>query len=225
MQRQASPSAHPAASRDPAAPSEELSDTVTSPSGIALGAMDESDTERESIGGVPLGELPDQAGSSSARHRRRTVVSPIPSLLAATMDGQRRPGAVKVPGGDLQERLARAKAAFSGGDIGLAFHEAEGAVASAEEGNATASPAFRRELPLLMRIYAGFLGDLDAAPILKVSQEVWEAQVAKADERAVLARINGLRTLRDILRDTELDAFRQLRTAACLLSSGLISWT
>jgi hypothetical protein len=203
-----------------------MTDAITSPSGVALGPMDESaDTEREQLGDA--GSLDDgrAATASSGRHRRPTVVSPIPSLLAATMDGRRRPEKAKVPVASLEQRLSPAKASFSAGDVRRAYEDAEPVVGEVAESGELSSPAFRREGPFLMQIYAAYLGNLDAAPVLIVPPEVWESQHPSAEARAVLARVNGLRTLRDILRDTGLDAFTQLRTAAQLFASGHIGWS
>lgn len=224
MEREATSRASAGLARDPAAPTEEMTDAITSPSGVALGPMDDSDTEREWLGDVSALDEGQAASASSGRHRRPTVVSPIPSLLAATMDGRRRPEKGKPSSGSLEQRLSRAKASFSAGDPQRAYEDAERVVTEVAEKGELGSTAFRREGPFLMQIYAAYLGNLDAAPVLIIPSEVWEAESLGAEARAVLARVNGLRTLRDILRDTGLDAFAQLRTAAQLFASGHIGW-
>jgi hypothetical protein len=120
--------------------------------------------------------------------------------------------------------VAKARATLASGDRLSAYLEAEVAVEAAIDNGELLSPIFRREAPFLMQIYAGYLGDLDAAPMLKIPAEIWESQDPSPEVRAILERVNGLRTLRDILRDTELDAFAQLRIAAQLFASGHIRW-
>jgi len=213
-------------------PEAEVVDVPTAPSGVAVNAMDESaDTERESLDETyDIGNIGKKSGAarpSLARHRRQTVVSPIPSLLAASMSPQGASEgtvAARPKPSQLVHGVAKARATLASGDRLSAYLEAEVAVEAAIDNGELLSPVFRREAPKLMQIYAGYLGDLDAAPMLKIPPEVWERQDPSPESRAVLERVNGLRTLRDILRDTGLDAFSQLRVAAQLFASGHIRW-
>ena len=76
--------------------------------------------------------------------------------------------------------------------------------------------------PLLARVFAAFVGPLGEVPVL--SRRIDEIAAIPLDERrrAVVARVDGVRTLDQVLDGARIPATDALRVAASLLRAGII---
>ncbi|HXI60753.1 MAG TPA: hypothetical protein VNO55_32050 [Polyangia bacterium] len=189
--------------------------------------------------------------SSAGRHRRATLVSPIPAILAASMTtlaegkvsrGRSDSGAhytVELETGDaapaaaapaelsVDERfaqsLAAARKSFEARDFHLAACLAEEALTL---GEALATVASQEVLaasqPLFERIFGAFVGPLAGTPALACSWEQILAHRLGDSTRSFLRRIDGVRTLEQTLGHSSIPPQHALRIAASALRAGFI---
>jgi hypothetical protein len=190
-------------------------------------------------------EEPEQA--AAGRHRRATLVSPIPAILAASMttlaEGKfgrgRDSGAhytVELETGDaavapaelsVDERfaqsLAAARKSFEARDFHLAACLAEEAMTL---GEALATDASQELLadgqPLFERIFGAFVGPLAGTPVLACSWEQILTHRLGDSTRSFLRRIDGVRTLEQTLGHSSIPPQHALRIAASALRAGFI---
>jgi hypothetical protein len=196
-----------------------------------------------------LVEEPEQG--PAGRHRRATLVSPIPAILAASMTtlaegkagrGRSDSGAhytVELETGDgagaaaasaaltVDERftqsLAAARKSFEARDFHLAACLAEEALTLGE----TLATAASQELldasqPLFERIFGSFVGPLAGTPVLACSWEQILAHRLGDSTRSFLRRIDGVRTLEQTLGHSSIPPQHALRIAASALRAGFI---
>jgi len=119
--------------------------------------------------------------------------------------------------------IDRARACFDAGDLPGAAHAAEAAL---DEADRAAPPGIVEVIeparPLLARVFAAYVGPLGEVPVL--GRRVEEIAGLPLDERrrAVVARVDGVRTLDQILDGARIPATDALRVAASLLQAGII---
>jgi len=179
------------------------------------------------------------------RDKRATVISPIPAILAEEMmrsDGEhtRRvgdsdkntaaPSAASSADATVAARRQRAaarideaRAALDAGELTQAVLAAESAMRESDE----APPPGIVEVieparPLLTRAFATYVGPLGGVPVLAPrAYEIARARLGDA-ERAVMARIDGVRTLEELFDGSGHGSTDALRIAARLLQTGAI---
>jgi hypothetical protein len=122
--------------------------------------------------------------------------------------------------------IDRARAALDEGDLTAAVTAAEGAMHEAEE----APPPGIVEVieparPLLARVFGAYVGPLGGVPVLAPrATEIARARLGDR-ERALVARINGARTLEELFDGSGLGSTEALRLAARLIRAGAVRIT
>jgi hypothetical protein len=120
-------------------------------------------------------------------------------------------------------RIDEARAALDAGELAEAVTAAESALREADE----APPPGIIEVieparPLLTRVFASYVGPLGGVPVLAPrAHEIARARLGDA-ERAVMARIDGVRSLEELFDGSGLGSTDALRIAARLLRTGAI---
>ncbi|HXJ20674.1 MAG TPA: hypothetical protein VMT03_10605 [Polyangia bacterium] len=119
--------------------------------------------------------------------------------------------------------IDRARAALDDGDLTTAVDAAEGALHDADE----APPPGIVEVieparPLLARVFAAYVGSLAEVPVLAPRASDIARERLGERERALIARIDGLRTLEELFDGSGLGSTEALRIAARLIRSGAI---
>jgi len=181
------------AARDPAAP-----DQQTRPLGQPGGDDDEQHTRR-------VGDSDKQPlGSGSGR---------VTSAEAGIAPWRQRAAAL----------IDVARAALDEGDLTAALNAAEGALREADE----APPPGIVEVieparPLLARVFAAYVGPLVGVPVLAPrAAEIARARLGER-ERALIARIDGARTLEELFDGSGVGSTDALRIAARLIRAGAV---
>jgi hypothetical protein len=119
--------------------------------------------------------------------------------------------------------IDHARAALDEGDLTAAVTAAEGALHEADE----APPPGIVEVieparPLLARVFAAFVGPLGGVPVLAPrAAEIARARLGER-ERALIARIDGTRTLEELFDGSGLGSTEALRIAARLIRAGAV---
>lgn len=119
--------------------------------------------------------------------------------------------------------IDRARAALDEGDLTAAVDAAEGAMREADE----APPPGIVEVieparPLLTRVFAAYVGPLSEVPVLAPrAAEIARDRLGER-ERALVGRIDGLRTLEELFDGSGLGSTDALRIAAQLIRTGAI---
>jgi hypothetical protein len=119
--------------------------------------------------------------------------------------------------------IDRARAALDDGDLTTAVDAAEGALHDADE----APPPGIVEVieparPLLARVFAAYVGSLAEVPVLAPrASEIAQVRLGER-ERALIGRIDGLRTLEELFDGSGLGSTEALRIAARLIRTGAI---
>jgi hypothetical protein len=120
-------------------------------------------------------------------------------------------------------RIDEARAALDAGELAEAVTAAESALREADE----APPPGIIEVieparPLLTRVFASYVGPLGGVPVLAPrAHEIARARLGDA-ERAVMARIDGVRSLEELFDGSGLGSTDALRIAARLVRTGAI---
>jgi len=119
--------------------------------------------------------------------------------------------------------IDRARAALDEGDLTAAVDAAEGALREADE----APPPGIVEVieparPLLTRVFAAYVGALSGVPVLAPRAAEIARDRLGEHERALIARIDGLRTLEELFDGSGLGSTDALRIAARLIRTGAI---
>jgi hypothetical protein len=119
--------------------------------------------------------------------------------------------------------IDRVRACFEAGDLPAAAEAAESAL---DEADRAAPPGIVEVIeparPLLARVFAAFVGPLGEVPVLgRRTEEIAEMPLDDR-RRAVVARVDGVRTLDQILDGAHIPAADALRVAASLLQAGII---
>jgi len=116
-----------------------------------------------------------------------------------------------------------ARAALDDGDLTAAVNAAEGALREADE----APPPGIVEVieparPLLARVFAAYVGPLIGVPVLAPrAAEIARARLGER-ERALIARIDGTRTLEELFDGSGVGSTDALRIAARLIRAGAV---
>jgi hypothetical protein len=180
------------AARDPAAP-----DQLTRPLGHPEDDDEQhtrrvGDSDKQPLGSGSGRVAPSEAGIAPWRQR-----------AAALIDG--------------------ARAALDEGDLTAAVNAAEGALREADE----APPPGIVEVieparPLLARVFAAYVGPLGGVPVLAPrAAEIARARLGER-ERALIARIDGTRTLEELFDGSGVGSTDALRIAARLIRAGAV---
>ncbi|HVV16599.1 MAG TPA: hypothetical protein VHH90_05285 [Polyangia bacterium] len=119
--------------------------------------------------------------------------------------------------------IDRARAALDDGDLTAAVDAAEGAMREADE----APPPGIVEVieparPLLTRVFAAYVGALSEVPVLAPRATEIARDRLGDRERALIGRIDGLRTLEELFDGSGLGSTDALRIAAQLIRTGAI---
>ncbi len=119
--------------------------------------------------------------------------------------------------------IDRARAALDDGDLTTAVDAAEGALREADE----APPPGIVEVieparPLLTRVFAAYVGSLSEVPVLAPRAAEIARERLGERERALIGRIDGLRTLEELFDGSGLGSTDALRIAARLIRTGAI---
>ncbi|HSS39408.1 MAG TPA: hypothetical protein VLT58_11615 [Polyangia bacterium] len=119
--------------------------------------------------------------------------------------------------------IDRARAALDDGDLTAAVDAAEGAMREADE---APSPGIVEVIeparPLLTRVFAAYVGALSEVPVLAPrAAEIARDRLGER-ERALIGRIDGLRTLEELFDGSGLGSTDALRIAAQLIRTGAI---
>jgi hypothetical protein len=119
--------------------------------------------------------------------------------------------------------IDEARAALDEGDLTVAVTAAEGALREADE----APPPGIVEVieparPLLARVFAAYVGSLVGVPVLAPrAAEIARTRLGER-ERALIARIDGVRTLEELFDGSGLGSTDALRIAARLIRAGAV---
>jgi hypothetical protein len=116
-----------------------------------------------------------------------------------------------------------ARAALDEGDLTAAVNAAEGALHEADE---APSPGIVEVIeparPLLARVFAAYVGPLGGVPVLAPrSAEIARARLGER-ERALIGRIDGMRTLEELFDGSGVGSTDALRIAARLIRAGAV---
>lgn len=119
--------------------------------------------------------------------------------------------------------IDRARAALDEGNLTVAVDAAEGALREADE----APPPGIVEVieparPLLTRVFAAYVGSLSEVPVLAPRAAEIARDRLGEHERALIGRIDGLRTLEELFDGSGLGSTDALRIAARLIRTGAI---
>jgi hypothetical protein len=119
--------------------------------------------------------------------------------------------------------IDEARAALDDGDLTAAVTAAEGAL---REGDLAPPPGIVEVIeparPLLGRVFAAYVGPLVGVPVLAPrAAEIARARLGE-QERALIARIDGLRTLEALFDGSGLGSTDALRIAARLIRTGAV---
>jgi hypothetical protein len=172
----------------------------------------------------PAAPEPDRvpARREDEQHTRRVGDSDRQPLSAGS-------GRVGEPDGAARRRqraaglIDRARAALDDGDLTTAVDAAEGALREADE----APPPGIVEVieparPLLTRVFAAYVGALSEVPVLAPRAAEIARERLGDRERALIGRIDGLRTLQELFDGSGLGSTDALRIAARLIRTGAI---
>ncbi|HEY4392761.1 MAG TPA: hypothetical protein VGP64_01810 [Polyangia bacterium] len=183
------------AARDPAAPQQRPQDQHTR----RLGEDDDEhhtrrvgDSDRQRLGSGSGRVMPSEAGIAASRQRASALID-------------------------------EARAALDDGDLTAAVTAAEGALREAD----VAPPPGIVEVieparPLLARVFAAYVGPLGGVPVLAPrAAEIARTRLAEP-ERALITRIDGLRTLEELFDGSGVGSTDALRIAARLIRSGAV---
>jgi hypothetical protein len=183
------------AARDPAAPQQRPADQHTR----RLGDEDEEhhtrrvgDSDRQRLGPGSGKVTPAEASIAASRQRASALID-------------------------------EARAALDDGDLTAAVTAAEGALREADE----APPPGIVEVieparPLLARVFAAYVGPLGGVPVLAPrAAEIARTRLGEP-ERALISRIDGLRTLEELFDGSGLGSTDALRIAARLIRAGAV---
>ena len=180
------------AARDPAAP-----DQSTRPLGHPEDDQEQhtrrvGDSDKQPLGSGSGRVTPSEAGIAPWRQRAATLID-------------------------------EARAALDEGDLTAAVNAAEGALREADE----APPPGIVEVieparPLLARVFAAYVGPLVGVPVLAPrAAEIARARLGER-ERALIARIDGARTLEELFDGSGVGSTDALRIAARLIRAGAV---
>jgi len=121
------------------------------------------------------------------------------------------------------QRIDEARAALDAGDVGAAVAAADAAMQEADE---APSPGIVEVIeparPLLTRVFASYVGPTNGLPILAPRADEIARQRLGERERAVMRRIDGIRTLEELFDGSGLGSTDALRMIARLIRSGAV---
>jgi hypothetical protein len=163
---------------------------------------------------IPRGGEHTRRVGESGRHR----VTPVRGSSLAQADAELAPW---------RQRAARhidaARAALDAGDLTTAVTAAEAAM---QEGDEAPPPGIVEVIeparPLLTRVFTAYVGPLNALALLAPRAAEIAASRLGPRERALLARVDGKRTLEELFDGSGLGSTDAMRLAARLLRAGAI---
>ncbi len=121
------------------------------------------------------------------------------------------------------QRIDEARAAMDAGDLTAAVTAAEAALLEADEAPAPGIvEVIEPARPLLTRVLATYVGPSNGLPILAPRADDIARQRLGEPERALLRRIDGNRTLEELLDGSGLGSTDALRLVARLIRSGAV---
>jgi hypothetical protein len=163
---------------------------------------------------APVAQRTEQTRRVGDTGRQRVAPSPSSAAVDAGIAPHRQRAA---------RLIDEARAALDAGDLTLAVAAVEEALCEADE----APPPGIIEVieparPLVTRVFASYVGPLSGVPVLAPrAQEIGRARLADR-ERALLVRIDGMRTFEELFDGWGLGSTDALRIAARLLRAGAI---
>jgi hypothetical protein len=189
---------------------------------------DADETETGPVGAVPRDpaapepERPAPAGQDDDQHTRRVGESDRQRLGSGGNRAIEPDGIAR-----WRQRAAslidRARAALDEGDLTTAVDAAEGALRESDE---APSPGIVEVIeparPLLTRVFAAYVGSLTEVPVLAPRASEIARERLGDRERALIARIDGLRTLEELFDGSGLGSTDALRITARLIRTGAI---
>src|SRR6185369_10807158 len=154
------------------------------------------------------GELTRRLGDSD-RHLDRDTSAGYTVEVVNDGNAERRQRAARL--------IDRARACMESGDLTGAARAAEDAL---EESDQAAPPGIVEVIeparPLLARIFADYVGSMHEVPVLGRRLDEIQAMPRDARKRAVIARVDGVRTLDEIFDSARIAATDAPRIAAAL---------
>lgn len=173
----------------------------------------------------PAAPVPDRVpgGAEEDHHTRRVGESDRQRLGPGSGRVGAEPDAVARRRQRAATLIDRARAALDEGDLTTAVDAAEGALHEADE----APPPGIVEVieparPLLTRVFAAYVGSLSEVPVLAPrAAEIARGRLGDR-ERALIGRIDGMRTLEELFDGSGLGSTEALRVAARLIRTGAI---
>ncbi len=193
-------------------------------------AKREQDAPRASVPPpLPRDPAAPEADPVPARDQRGRTAHPAGRRFGPPAAGLRPSGQAGEPDGIARRRqraatlIDRARAALDEGDLTTAVDAAEGALREADE----APPPGIVEVieparPLLTRVFAAYVGALSEVPVLAPRAAEIARERLGERERALIGRIDGLRTLEELFDGSGLGSTDALRIAARLIRTGAI---
>jgi len=179
---------------------------------------------RDPAAPTPSGGSPAQPWGEPDEHHTRRVGDSDRQPLGSTS----RPNAAQEAGVALFRQRAAAlidgaRRALDEGDLTAAVTAAEGAL---QESDGAPPPGIVEVIeparPLLARVFGAYVGSLGGVPVLAPrAEEIARARLGEL-ERALVARIDGQRTLEALFDGSGLGSTDALRIAARLLRAGAI---
>jgi len=121
------------------------------------------------------------------------------------------------------ELIERARTCFARGDLSRAVLAVDEVLSSVEKhSRAGIADLVQAARPMFDRIFAAYLGLLSEVPVMARSDEDVAALPLDGRTRALLAHIDGVRTLEQIFGASKVPAVDAVRIAATLMCAGII---
>jgi hypothetical protein len=171
---------------------------------------------------APQVDRPSEAGQDEDHHTRRVGESDR-QRLGSGSNRTLEPDGIARRRQRAAALIDRARAALDEGDLTTAVDAAEGAMGESDE----APPPGIVEVieparPLLTRVFAAYVGSLSEVPVLAPrASEIARDRLGER-ERALIGRIDGLRTLEELFDGSGLGSTDALRIVARLIRTGAI---
>jgi hypothetical protein len=187
--------------------------TITSPIPAILAETDVRAKPAPRDPAAPLPERPDRTrrvGESD----RQTVREPSSRMADSGIAAFRQRAAM---------RIDEARAALDAGEITHAVVAAEAALLESDEAPAPGIvEVIEPARPLLGRVFEAYVGPRGGVPMLAPrAHDIARARLGDA-ERAVLARIDGVKTFEELFDGSGLGSTDSMRLAARLIHSGAV---
>jgi hypothetical protein len=186
--------------------------TITSPIPAILAETDVRAKPSARDPAAPLPEAPERTRRVGESDRQ--TVRDMSQVTGSSVAACRQRAAM---------RIDEARAALDAGEISHAVVAAEAALVEADEAPAPGIvEVIEPARPLLGRVFEAYVGPPGGIPVLAPrSHEIARARLGEF-ERAVLARIDGVKTLEQLFDGSGLGSTDAMRLAARLIHSGAV---